>query len=330
MSVNFQHKTVLLDEVIEYLAIKSNQNFVDGTLGGGGHTEKILQNNGPKGKVLAFELDQKAIQASKERLKKYKDRLFIVNTSYANLKSEWEKLKTKFGPVTGIVLDLGLSSDQLDQANRGFSFKDSGPLDMRFDQQSQTVTAESLILNSSEAELYKIFREYGQVQKAQILAKGLIKNRSSWMETAGGSVKQKQKLTTSMFVLTILQILKIKESSLGRFRIHPATQVFQALRIAVNEELTNIAKVLPQAFDVLAPGGRLAVISFHSLEDTIVKKFFQNNSRSCICPPQAPICTCNIKPLLKMVSKKGIKPSAQEVKNNPRSRSAILRVAEKI
>ena len=330
MAVNFQHKTVLLDEVVEYLKVVPNHNFVDGTLGGGGHTEKILSKNGPKGKVLAFELDQKAIKASKERLKKYQERLFIVNTSYANLKSEWEKLQTKFGPLNGMVLDLGLSSDQLDQANRGFSFKDDGPLDMRFDPENQTVTAESLVLNCSEAELYKIFREYGQVQKAQILAKGLIKNRSSWIETAGGSVKQKQKLTTSMFVLTILQILNIKESSLGRFRIHPATQVFQALRIAVNQELTNIAKVLPQAFDVLAPGGRLAVISFHSLEDTIVKKFFQNNSRTCVCPPQAPLCTCQTKALLKIVTKKGIKPSQQEIKNNPRSRSAILRVAEKI
>lgn len=321
MSDNFQHRSVLLAEVINGLNIQANQNFIDGTLGGGGHTEQILKHNGPSGKVLAFELDQRAIRASKQRLEKFKNRLFIVNKSYLNLKSEWQKAKRNFPEISGLVLDLGLSSDQLDRAGRGFSFRDQGALDMRFDPKHQTLTAEEIILTWSESELYKIFREYGEEPKAQILAQGLIKNRSSW-------IKQKQKLTTSMFVLTILQILKIKEASLGRFRVHPATRIFQALRIAVNDELNNLRQVLPQAVEILRPGGRIAIISFHSLEDKIVKQFFKDASQHCICPPQAPICTCQKKASLKIVSKN--KPTVVEIKNNPRSRSAILRVAEKI
>ncbi|MCB9802765.1 16S rRNA (cytosine(1402)-N(4))-methyltransferase RsmH [Candidatus Nomurabacteria bacterium] len=323
MKDNFQHQTVLLEEVVKGLEIKANQNFIDGTLGGGGHTEKILEKNGPRGKVLAFELDQRAIKASQKRLNKYQKRLFIVNQSYIHLAEEWQKKQKEIGEIAGIVLDLGLSSDQLDSSGRGFSFKDQGPLDMRFDPKHQTLTAEDIILTWSESELCKIFREYGEEPKAHILAQGLIKNRSSW-------IKQKQKFTTSMFVLTILRILNIKETSLGRFRIHPATKVFQALRIAVNDELNNVKTVLPQAVDILPSGGKIAVISFHSLEDKIVKYFFKESSQTCVCPPQAPICNCDTEAKLKIITKKAIKPSSEEVKNNPRSRSAILRIAEKI
>jgi len=322
MANDYHHISVFGDEVIKYLAPRANQNFVDCTLGGGGHSQRILDLTGPKGKILAFELDKRAIVASQARLKKYKNRLDIVQDSYVHLKKI--VIKKKFRPIHGIIFDLGLSSDQLDRADRGFSFKDHGSLDMRFDVKSQSLTAEEIVLTWSKDDLLKIFREYGEVKQAQRLAQGII----AWRETF---LKQKQKkLKTSMFVSAILRILNIKETSLKRFRIHPATQVFQALRIAVNSELDNISKALPQALDMLESGGRIAVISFHSLEDRIVKRYFKQMSSGCICPPESPICTCGNKPQLKIISKKAIEPSAQEISANPRSRSAKLRVAEKI
>lgn len=320
--MSYQHQTVLREEVIKLLQPKSNQNFIDGTLGGGGHTEGLLEKTGPKGKVLAFELDKRALTAAKQRLDKYKNRLHLLNTSYTDLSQEVKNYPDIL-PLSGIMLDLGLSSDQLDKADRGFSFKDNGPLDMRFDVEHQTLTASDIILTWSESEIYKIFREYGEEQQALRLAKGIIKYRSSQ--------KQIQKfLKTSAFVSVILQILNIKEQDLVKFRIHPATKVFQALRIAVNQELSNITTVLPQAIRVLAKGGRLGIISFHSLEDRIVKNYFQTESKDCLCPPNLPICVCEHQAIIKIITKKGVKPTPQEIKNNPRSRSAILRVAEKI
>jgi 16S rRNA (cytosine1402-N4)-methyltransferase len=322
MDSNYEHISVLVDEVIEFLAPQKNQNFLDLTLGGGGHSGAILERTGPQGKVLAFELDKTAIKAAQSNLKDYKDRLIVVNKSYVHLESEVKK--HKIGSITGIVADLGLSSDQLDKADRGFSFKDHGSLDMRFDPNGQTLTASDIVLNWTEAQILKIFREYGEVKQARRLAEGLV----SWRKDLE---KQKQKsIKTSMLVSAILRILNIREESLKRFRIHPATQVFQALRIAVNDELSNIQKVLPQAYNILSPGGRLAVISFHSLEDRIVKHYFKDLSKGCICPPETPVCRCNNKPKVKLITKKAIKPSDKEIKNNKRSRSAILRVIEKI
>ncbi|RJQ34874.1 16S rRNA (cytosine(1402)-N(4))-methyltransferase RsmH [Candidatus Parcubacteria bacterium] len=322
MTSDYHHISVLGDEVIKYLQPQAGQNFIDCTLGGGGHTERILEETGPKGRVLAFELDQRAVEASRLRLKKYQNRLIIIQDSYVHLK-EIAKRKD-FKPIQGIVFDLGLSSDQLDRADRGFSFKDHGSLDMRFDEKSQTLKAEDIVLYWSKDDLLKIFREYGEVKQVERVAQGIV----AWRETF---LKQKQKkLKTSMFVSAILGILNIKESSLKRFRIHPATQIFQALRIAVNSELDNISKALPQAFDILEPGGRIAVISFHSLEDRIVKQYFKQMSLDCICPPESPICNCGNKPKVKIITKKSIKPSAQEISTNWRSRSAKLRVVEKI
>ena len=314
----YKHISVLQEEVIEWLKPQADQNFVDGTLGGGGHTEAILKKNG-QGKVIAFELDERAITASKKKLSKYKDRLIVVNRSYVHLKEELKKYSLK---ISGIVLDLGLSSDQLDKTNRGFSFKDDGPLDMRFDTKSK-LTATDIILTWPEDKLIKIFREYGEFSQASRLAKGII----LWRNTLD---KQKQNcLRTSMLVGVILRILNIKPETLGRYRIHPATKIFQALRIAVNQELDNLKKVLPQAIEALSLGGRLAVISFHSLEDRIVKEYFKELARECICPTQSPVCNCNHRALIKILTK-AIKPSSAEVKRNPRSRSAILRVVEKI
>jgi 16S rRNA (cytosine1402-N4)-methyltransferase len=322
MSEDYQHISVLLGEVIHFLDPQSNQNYLDLTLGGGGHSGAILERTSPKGKVLAFEMDKRAIKAAKDNLKEYKDRLIITNSSYINLESEVKKHKLE--NIVGIVADLGLSSDQLDKADRGFSFKDNGPLDMRFNTEGQTLTASDIVMNWTEAQILKIFREYGEVKQAHRLAKGLV----SWRKDLD---KQKQKsIKTSMLVSAILRILNIKESGLKRFRIHPATQVFQALRIAVNDELGNLTKVLPQAYNALSPGGRLVIISFHSLEDRIVKHYFKDLSRGCICPPETPICRCNNKPKVKLITKRAIKPSEEEIKNNYRSRSAILRAIEKI
>lgn len=324
MSTDYYHQSVLAKEVLQYLQPQKNQDFIDCTLGGGGHTSLILEQTKPNGKVLAFERDQTAIQAAKKKLNKDLNRLFIVNSSYTDLNTVWPKYQKKMPNLQGILLDLGLSSDQLDKANRGFSFKDQGPLDMRFDDKQQTLTASDIILEWPEDKLNKIFWEYGEEKKARALTKGIIKNRSSWM-------KQKQKfITTAMFVSAILQILKIKESSLARFRVHPATKVFQALRIAVNDELNNVASILPQALDILPVGGRLAVISFHSLEDRIVKNYFKSLLKTCVCPKSAPICTCKSIARAKILTTKGIRPSAEEVKNNYRSRSATLRVISKL
>lgn len=320
----YQHISVLADEVIEYLQPKKNQHFIDGTLGGGGHTKLILEATGPQGKVLAFELDDKARQAAKENLKEFNDRLIIEPKSYVHLQQQWIEHKKDLPQISGILLDLGLSSDQLDQANRGFSFKDHGPLDMRFDTKNQTLTATDIILDWPEDKLVKIFQEYGEVASSRRLAKGLV----SWRETLP---KQKQKaIKSSMLVGAILRILKISDSRLRSLRKHPATQIFQALRIAVNSELDNLTKVLPQTLDILHPGGRLAIISFHSLEDRIVKRYFKNLSRGCICPPESPVCKCQNKPIVKIITKKVIKPTQKEVVKNPRSRSALLRVIEKI
>lgn len=329
MSQDYKHISVLLDEVVEFLNPQSNQNYIDLTLGGGGHSAAILAKTGPKGKVLAFEMDTRAINAAKNNLSEYlsngqvgKNRLIVVNSSYINLEAEVKKHKIQ--NISGIVADLGLSSDQLDKADRGFSFKDHGPLDMRFDPNGQTLTASDIIMNSTEAQILKIFREYGEVKQAKRLAKGLV----LWRKDLD---KQKQKsIKTSMLVNAILRILNIKEDSLKRFRIHPATQVFQALRIAVNDELNNLQKVLPQAYNILSPGGRLAIISFHSLEDRIVKHYFKNLSKGCICPPETPVCRCNNQAKVRLITKKAIKALPKEVSNNFRSRSAILRVIEKI
>ena len=331
MKEKYEHISVLRDRVVDFLSPQKDQHFVDGTLGGGGHTESILEHTGPKGKVLAFELDQRAIEATSDRLKKYKDRLIIVNKNFVHLEEEVRKHQLD---ISGIIVDLGLSSDQLDKSDRGFSFKDHGPLDMRFDPAGQKLTASDIILTYSEDQLVKIFREYGEVSQPKRLARGLVR----WRKDLD---KQKQKaIKTSMLVGVILRILNITpRASSGsaktkinqqKHRIHPATKIFQSLRIAVNDELGSVQKVLPQAVSVLRPKGRLAVISFHSLEDRIVKHYFKDLAKPCDCPPDIPVCRCNKKPSIKIITKKGIKPTDEEIKSNPRSRSAILRVIEKI
>lgn len=303
---------MLLEEVIRFLDPRANQNFIDCTLGGGGHTEEILKKTSPKGQVLGIEADIEAAKEAKEHLKPFGQRAIVVHENYKNL----TKIKTKndLSSIAGIIVDLGLSSDQLDRRNRGFSYKDSGPLDMRYDM-SQDLTASDIILTWPEDQLLKIFREYGEVRQAHRLVTGIVGWRRS---------KQKQKfIQTSMFSSAILRIMNIKKIS----ELHT---IWQALRIAVNQELDNLESVLPQALDILSKNGRLAVISFHSLEDRLVKNFFKSQARGCVCPPESPICTCQNKPKVKILTSHGIKADLEEIKANSRSRSAILRVVQKI
>ncbi|MFA5127272.1 MAG: 16S rRNA (cytosine(1402)-N(4))-methyltransferase RsmH [Patescibacteria group bacterium] len=329
----YSHQSVLVKELIQFLRPKPGQHYVDCTLGGGGHTEAILQLTSPKGKVLAFELDERAIAAAKKRLNKYSHRLEIIRDSYAHLQTTIEKRRPQWPKISGVILDLGLSSDQLEQAQRGFSFQEDSPLDMRFDTR-QTLTASDIVLTWPEEKIRAILREYGEEVQAKRLAKGIVLWRDNLISARGSSSsgqKQKQKIVrTSMLVSTILAILNIKTADLKKYRRHPATKVFQALRIAVNQELENLQAILPQAIDILAPGGQLAVISFHSLEDRIVKKFFQGQTKKCVCPPDSPICVCGAKARLQIMTKKPIRPSWVEIASNPRSRSALLRVAKKL
>ena len=301
------HVPVLLDEVLEYLQPKSKGHYIDGTLGAGGHTLGILQASAPDGCVLVFDKDPEAIKFVQNRLAEYSERIIYENSDYAEMAAL--AAVHKFIQVDGILLDLGLSSRQLADGERGFSFQREGPLDMRFDPTTGE-TAADLINNKSESELADIFWRYGEVVNNRRIAKLIVENRPFYSTTQlaqfiGANVRRKG-------------------------HIHPATQLFQALRIEVNRELEAVENGLSAAIDLLKPGGRLAVISFHSLEDRFVKRYFRELARDCICPPQQPICTCGHSADIKLISRKAIKASTQETSVNPRSRSARLRVAEKL
>ncbi len=289
------HIPVLQKEVLQYLDPKPNENFVDCTIGGGGHAFSIFEETSPEGKILGIDADEKVIKNLK--IKKLKKRITLVCDNYVNLGEVIKK--HKFRPIHGILFDLGMSSWHLEESARGFSFLKKEPLDMRYNFQNP-LTAEKIINYWSAPEMEMILRDYGEEPFARPIAKNIVELR-------------KIKPITNTFQLVEI----IKKSLPGRFqqkKIHPATKTFQALRIAVNDELNNLKNVLPQALEILKPGGRLVVISFHSLEDRIVKNFYR--SRSAID--------------LKILTKKPVVPAAKEIKINPRSRSAKLRVAERL
>jgi 16S rRNA (cytosine1402-N4)-methyltransferase len=300
------HIPVLRDEVIEHLAIGAGRNYIDATLGMGGHAASILERNG-NGNLLGIDTDPAAVRLAGEVLSKYGDRAILVNSNYSNMSDLVEE--HSFGPVHGIVFDLGISSVQLDTADRGFSFQKDAPLDMRFDT-AQITTAADIIDNSSEAELASLLEKYGEEHHSRKIARSILARRPR----------------------TTLELAKVIEESFGghRGKIHPATRTFQALRIAVNQELDRLINALEQTIDILAPNGRLTVISYHSLEDRIVKNFIRQEARGCICEPGLPVCQCGHSPSLKIINKKVIVPSLAEVALNPRSRSAKLRVAERL
>ena len=311
--MEYKHVSVLFNECIDGLNLKQGQKIVDCTLGGAGHSKAILNKISPKGKLIAFDLDPASIENAKKVLADYKEKkdYILINDNFVNLKEDLENIKVK--EIDGILMDLGLSSYELDDETRGFSFKGDCPLDMSFSGKEE-FNAEYIVNNYSVEELTKIFRDYGEEEKAYYIAKKIDEER-----------KIKRIKTTGDLVNAIL-----KAKRRAKDKIHPATQVFQALRIEVNHELENLEKTLPDAIDSLKSGGRLAIITFHSLEDRIVKRYFRKESTDCLCDSDLPMCICGHKKTIKLVNRKPITPSNKEIGNNPRSRSSKLRIIEKL
>ena len=281
---------------------------MDGTVGAGGHAWGILQASNPNGQLLGLDLDPQALELAREKLAEFGERAHLVRASYAALLQQLKALKWR--QVDGILLDLGLSSMQLDTPDRGFSFQTEAPLDMRFDPDGKTSAAD-LVNQLDEIELANLVFRYGEEHRSRQVARAIVNARP---------------ISTTTQLATVVA----KVTSGGKSGIHPATRTFQALRIAVNGELEALEEVLPQTIEALKPGGRLAIISFHSLEDRMVKQFMRRESKDCICPPRQPACTCGHKATLREITRKPIRPQEEEIRNNARSRSARLRVAERI
>ena len=302
------HTSVLLDEAIENLAVQPGGRYIDGTVGAGGHSLAILRESEPGGLLLALDADPHAIEFARGSLSDYTDSVQFANTNFRELKRAANKYN--FVPVHGVLLDLGLSSMQLAASGRGFSFQTEAPLDMRFSEK-QTLTASDIVNTYAEADLANVIWELGEERLSRRIAKSIVRARP-------------------IRTTTELANVVAHAAPPGRSRIHPATKTFQALRIAVNDELAALTTALEQARDVLGVGGRLVVISFHSLEDRIVKQFFQRESKDCICPPEQPACNCGHKATLRILTKRPVTPSTAEIERNPRSRSAKLRAAERL
>jgi 16S rRNA (cytosine1402-N4)-methyltransferase len=302
------HQPALYHEIINFLHPQSGGLYVDGTLGAGGHAWGILQASSPDGRLLGLDLDPQAIILAAQRLAPFTGRFNLVQASYTTLPDQinasgWQQ-------VHGIVLDLGVSSMQLDTPERGFSFQVDAPLDMRFDPHNP-VTAADLVNTLDQRTLADLLFTYGEERRSRQVAQAIVRARPI--------------NTTQELALVIARATRS-----GREGMHPATRSFQALRIAVNQELEALETVLPLAVAALAPGGRLAVIAFHSLEDRLVKHFFRQESQDCICPPRQPVCTCGHTASVSELTRRPVRPSEEEVHRNPRSRSARLRVVEKI
>jgi 16S rRNA (cytosine1402-N4)-methyltransferase len=311
-----QHVPVMLEEVLKYLQPEPGGSYVDGTLGGGGHTEAILQRTAPDGKVLGIDSDAQALSRVRERLAESvsNGRLVLVHGNFAELARIVDE--AGFMSIQGVLLDLGFSSDQMSDPQRGFSFSVDGSLDMRLDQ-SQALTAADLVNSASEKELADIFWRYGEETRSRQIARRIVRERAKGAITRTGQLAQ----------------LAAAGVPYKRGAIHPATKTFQALRIAVNHELEQLEAVLPQIVDVLSSrrndvGGRMVIITFHSLEDRLVKEFMRREASDCICPPGTPVCICGHKARLRLLTRKPVIPTAQEVNSNPRARSAKLRAAE--
>lgn len=302
------HTPVLLNEVIEALQVNQGKSYIDCTVGLGGHALEILRASSPTGQLLGIDADPEAIRIARNRLADYSDSNLLINDSFANLDIICRQ--NNFFPVDGILFDLGISSLQLGTAERGFSFQSDAQLDMRFSP-TQILTATDLVNLLPEDKLSQLLREYGEEYSSKQIARYIVKNRP---------------------VLNTLQLAHIIEQATGnkRRKIHPATKTFLALRIVVNHELENLETALNQSINCLNRRGRLVVISYHSLEDRIVKQFIKRETTGCICPPRTPVCVCGHVPTLKLISKRIITPSPGEIENNRRSRSAKLRVAERL
>jgi 16S rRNA (cytosine1402-N4)-methyltransferase len=306
----FAHVSVLTQEVAEALRPEPGKRYLDGTLGGGGHSEEILIRSSPDGQVLGLDRDDEAIVAAGARLRRFNTRFVARQASFAEAKDILAEIGWE--GVDGVILDLGISSHQVDTAERGFSFRGHARLDMRMDRR-QSLDAQEIVNSYPGDDLERIFRDYGEESSAHRVAQAIVGER------------RRRPIQTTAELVKIIEGVKR-----GRREHHPATQVFQALRIAVNQELQHLERFLETGFEILRPGGRMAVISFHSLEDRIVKRAFRKWSRDCLCPPRALRCQCGWSRKVKLLTKKPMLPSLDELKRNPRARAAKLRVVERI
>ena len=311
-NINFKHKSVLLDETIEMLNIKPNGIYVDGTLGGGGHSYEICKHLGDKGRLIGIDQDEAAILAGSDRLKEFGDKVTIVRSNYCNMKTVLLNLGIQ--KVDGILLDLGVSSYQLDTPERGFSYKENAPLDMRMDTRNE-ITAKDIVNGYSEHDLYRIIRDYGEDKFAKNIAKHIVRVR-----------EEKPIETTDELTEAIKAAIPMK---LRMNSGHPAKKTFQAIRIELNKELEVLSTSLDHMIEMLNDKGRLCIITFHSLEDRIVKSSFRKNESPCTCPPNFPVCVCGNISKGTVITRKPIVPSDDEMINNKRSKSSKLRVFEK-
>lgn len=312
--MEFNHYSVLLNETIENLNIKPDGIYVDGTLGGGGHAYQVASRLSEKGRLIGIDQDADAIAAAGERLKEFGDKITIIRSNYANMKEELHRIGVE--KVDGIVLDLGVSSFQLDTPERGFTYRDeNAPLDMRMDDR-QSLTAKDIVNGYSEMDLYRIIRDYGEDKFAKNIAKHIVQERA-----------KKPIETTGELTEIIRASIPMKVQVAGG---HPAKRTFQAIRIELNKELEVLQNNLDDMIDLLNPGGRICIITFHSLEDRIVKTNFKRNENPCTCPSDFPVCVCGKKSKGKVVTRKPILPSEEELEVNSRSKSAKLRVFERV
>lgn len=309
MEAPVRHEPVMLREVLAGLAVRPGGRYVDCTLDGGGHAEAIMDAASPGGSLLGIDEDVEVMEIARERLARFGDSVAYVQGNFRNV----DRICSERGfvPVNGVLFDLGLSSHQLASETRGFSFRVESPLDMRFGPAVER-TAADWVNEAEEEEIADLIWRFGEDRQSRRIARAIVQGRP---------------------LRTTVDLAKAVEQAVGRrpgSQIHPATKTFQALRIAVNQELASLAEALPRAHGLLGFGSRLVVISYHSLEDRIVKQYIQRESRDCICPPEQPVCTCDHKATLRPISRGAVQPSQEEIANNPRSRSARLRVAERL
>lgn len=309
---NFKHKSVLLDETIEMLNIKPNGIYVDGTLGGGGHSYEICKRLDKNGRLIGIDQDEAAILAGSKRLNEFKEQVTIVRSNYSEMKQVIQKLG--IDKVDGILLDLGVSSYQLDTPERGFSYRENAPLDMRMDTRNE-ITAKDIVNGYSEHELYRMIRDYGEDKFAKNIAKHIVRVREE------KTIETTDELTEAIKAAIPMKIRK----NTG----HPAKKTFQAIRIELNRELDVLKQSLEDMIEMLQEDGRICIITFHSLEDRIVKSYFRKAENPCTCPPNFPVCVCGNKSKGKVITRKPMIPSEQEIEENSRAKSSKLRVFER-